>query len=72
MWCVGRNTPLIIAAYRGQAEVVQCLLQCGADVLAKGQHQSTALHCAAPRGHLPTVSVLLDNRADIESRDVNR
>ena len=64
-----RNTPLIVAATEGHTEVVECLLQSGAEVSATGQYQYTALHCATIRDHLSTVSVLLASGADIESRN---
>ena len=65
-----RNTPLIGGALHGQTEAVQVLLEeAGADVSATGKYQFTALHAAVQGGHKPTVKMLLDYRADIESKD---
>ena len=55
----------------GHTDVVNLLLQSGADVSATGQDQWTALHVAAVNGHLHTVLVLLASGADIESRTVH-
>ena len=65
------DTPLIIAAGRGQTYVVEYLLQSGAEVSNTGEHQLTALHFTAQEGHLHTVRILLDSGANIESRDIN-
>lgn len=65
------DTPLILAAYYGHTEVVECLLQSGANLSATGEDQSTALHCAAQEGHPSTVSVLLGKGANPDSLDAN-
>lgn len=55
----GGQTPLRIAARDGLAEVVQLLLQAGADqALADAGSGEVALHLAASRGHAAVIDVL--------------
>ena len=65
-----RSTPLIFAAAKGQASVVECLIRNGADVSATGQHQYAALHVAALYGHPSTVSMLLQHKASTEVKNI--
>lgn len=54
-----QRTPLLEAAARGAATVVQCLIQLGADVNAQDARGCTALMLAAMNGHPAAVGVLL-------------
>ncbi|KAH8727781.1 ankyrin repeat-containing domain protein [Phaeosphaeriaceae sp. PMI808] len=65
-----RNSQTLIswAAERGYAEVVERLLQNGADVhAAAGDSGRTALQAAAGGGHLAIVERLLEEKADINA-----
>lgn len=68
------ETPLHLAAYRGDADSVRMLLQCGADVNARTPAQDTPLHYAGSMmmraahntpDRLEAVRILLDHGADI-------
>ena len=62
------ESPLMIAALNGQADVAKKLIAKGADVNKTGW---TPLHYAATRGHLPVISLLLDNYAYIDANSPN-
>lgn len=73
---VYRGTPLIWAAFRGQADSVRALLRLGADpdrraTFGGPQHGVgvTALHLAAENGRLEVIEVLLAAGADQGIRD---
>lgn len=64
------ETALMTAAAAGHAEVVQVLLDRGADVNARDVHRRSALnHAVFIRGHVEAARVLLDGGADINARD---
>ncbi|CAE7566201.1 ANKRD50 [Symbiodinium natans] len=66
-----RGTALLGAAQNGQSEVVQKLIDWGADVnQLQMETEATALTLAAQRGWLEVASVLLESGADMEVRDV--
>eukprot|EP01032_Pedospumella_encystans_P015869 gene15869-18130_t len=58
-------TPLIVAAYKGYADVVELLLEYGADLSAKGKKGFTALIAASQNGWIEVVRVLLKHGADV-------
>ncbi|XP_041484288.1 IQ motif and ankyrin repeat domain-containing protein 1-like [Lytechinus variegatus] len=58
------NTPLSEAASGGATEVIQMLIDRGADINQKGQFERTPLYRAAFAGHLEAVQTLLQNGAD--------
>jgi uncharacterized protein len=55
-----RNTPLHYAAIQGKEEVVDWLLDEGADPNAVGEHEFTPLHEAVQHGHAQIVTRLLN------------
>ena len=62
------QTPLHHAAYCGQTEIVQLLLEKKADVNCQDEKGATALRQAAQQGHLEIVKVLLEKKADVNCR----
>eukprot|EP01068_Selenidium_serpulae_P018351 Selendium_serpulae@DN6451_c1_g2_i12.p2 len=64
--------PLHYAAFAGHTEVVECLINSGANVGALTSKNNTALHCAALGGHLDTVKYLVDRaQADVNARNID-
>ncbi|KAJ3049788.1 hypothetical protein HK097_009216 [Rhizophlyctis rosea] len=64
-------TPLCLAAYLGKAELVQTLLEEGANVNARDRNGATPLMYAARDGHVDVVNVLLRHQADVNLADLN-
>lgn len=62
------ETPLMMAALKGQLELVKQLVDRGADVNKTGW---TPLHYAATGGHLEIMSLLLDRYAYIDAESPN-
>lgn len=71
----GRATPLMIAAYKGNLEMIQCLLEKGADPdILDSQARSTLMHSATNGKHFTQFGIalqLLSVDANIRFRDVN-
>jgi ankyrin repeat protein len=71
--CIGNDplvgTPLIYAAGYGHVEVVQMLLEDGANVDRAEEYGFTALHVAAANGHLDVCRLLLDWGATVDPLD---
>ena len=62
------ESPLMFAALNGLLDLSKALIAKGADVNKTGW---TPLHYAATRGHLPVISLLLDNHAYIDASSPN-
>ncbi|KAK7239807.1 hypothetical protein SO694_00029214 [Aureococcus anophagefferens] len=58
------STPLMTASTEGRVDVVELLLEYGADVNKAGSEGMTPLGCACIRGRVGVVKVLLDGGAD--------
>lgn len=65
----GSESPLIKASYYGKKEVVEYLLEQGADIKATDYRGNTALLNAAYNGHTNVVEILLKNGAEINERN---
>jgi cytohesin len=57
--------PLLWAAYQGNLEVAQILVEAGAALSATDKDGRASLHLAAYQGHLEVVKLLLENGADV-------
>jgi uncharacterized protein len=63
------DSPLIMAAYKGYAEIVRLLLEAGADVsVVDPGMQATALHAAAYAGRTEAAKLLIDYHIDINKQ----
>ncbi|MBI5571367.1 MAG: ankyrin repeat domain-containing protein [Desulfomonile tiedjei] len=62
------DTPLIVAARSGKAELVKLFLEKGADLEAKNHARFTALAEAARNGHTDSVKLLLAAGAKVNSK----
>lgn len=62
------DQPIHHAARNGDTQIVQLLIERGADVNATNPRGHTVLYCAGGHGHLATLRVLLDNGADRDAR----
>jgi ankyrin repeat protein len=63
------NSPLKIAAVRGDVAAIEALVHAGADLNALNEHGSTALHHAVAQGHYSAASRLVELGARVNIRD---
>jgi ankyrin repeat protein/L-ascorbate metabolism protein UlaG (beta-lactamase superfamily) len=66
-----RDLPMHTAAYAGQVEIAQRLLDAGGEIEGVDSDGSTALHCAAVSRKPEMVHFLLSRGADVNRRDKN-
>jgi Fem-1 family protein b len=59
----------MISSYKGHADVVEFLLQNGANVNAQANCQATALHYSSECGHLDICNLLIDHGADVNIKN---
>jgi hypothetical protein len=64
-----KETPLHAASREGHAVVAQLLLENGADVMAKSEHERTPLHLASMYGRVEVARVLLKHGAEVDTKD---
>ena len=66
------KTALILAARNGHVEIVQALVDAGADIDLQSKSGSTALMFAASKGHTDVVKALLGADADLNAKNNNK
>ncbi|MEM7617554.1 MAG: ankyrin repeat domain-containing protein, partial [Pseudomonadota bacterium] len=64
-------TPLIGASHKGHTEIVQYLIEKGADINKSDIGKATPLHIAVRSGNIDVVKILLENDADINLQDLD-
>ncbi len=63
-WYADGQTPLLLAAYYGYADLVSMLLNYGADIMAKDTiDDAMAIHIASAKGYANVVMAILDSSA---------
>ncbi len=56
---------LQLAAYQGHDDIVQLLIDGGADIHFKNYNGATAIYCACIHGHIKVIQLLIDHGANI-------
>jgi len=64
-----KTYPLLIASKEGHKDIVELLLDTGAEIDIKGLFEETALHLAARNGHKDVVKLLIAKGAKINLKD---
>ncbi|RSL87145.1 hypothetical protein CDV31_016307 [Fusarium ambrosium] len=65
---IGDSTALTHAAWLGREDLVELLLENGADPNRRMRHGRTALHIAAGDGYSSIVKMLVENGADVDAK----
>ncbi|RAQ40676.1 ankyrin [Aspergillus flavus] len=65
------NLPLCLAAKHGRDRIVETLLERGAEIEKRSDYGSTALLSAAGAGHVSTIALLLNRKANTEARSTS-
>ncbi|KAJ5313021.1 hypothetical protein N7508_003851 [Penicillium antarcticum] len=66
------RTPLQLACMSSTAEIVQCLVDCGARMIPRMADGKTALHLAAARGDVEIIRILLTKSNQNEEEEENK
>merc|ERR1711988_26739 len=66
---MGGSTPLHKAAFQGDADILQMIIDAGADLDAVDHESATALHKGAFKGNTAVIRTLLDRGAKLDVRD---
>jgi len=68
--CLG-ETPLHVAAIRGDVKAIKALIKAGADINAQGEHHYSPLHEAVEQGNSEVVRLLVGAcaRKDLKDND---
>lgn len=64
-------TPLHIAVYERNLDIVRLLIKYGANINAKTYNRETPLHIAVYEGHWDVAKLLIDHGADVNARNNN-
>ena len=64
-------TPLMLASDFGRSEVVEMLIEAGANIEAHNEKGETPLILASTKNHIKVVSLLLDANANVEAKDTD-
>ena len=67
---VNKRTAVIIAAFLGDSDILEILLDSGASLKAIDRTNRTALHYAASEGMIECVNLLLSRKAPLYDRDI--
>ena len=63
----GGETPLHRAAYMGNQEIIELLVQVGGSILLKNNEGQTCLHKACQRGHIEAARFILDKEPRVRN-----
>ena len=63
-----KNTPLALSVFEDHLEVVNILLELGANVNNADHESDTPLHYAVANGNLEMVAKLIEHGADVSAR----